>query len=460
MPGCNVTTKKTSKTSSYFVRSRGKKSTSGNGDLLQTWGQVKKRKPRNDEVKKLKSTICTLDEESLGAGSSTCQGVVFGSETCEDLTAQTELHDGAIKMDSMDHGDTTVDAHVLTEQVILRPTINTAAVDGRGDILHNSNGDITNGALTQISQVSQPEEHQEENRQQKRAKSQRKQPPKLSPYFPRPLPLIETSCLPFPSVSAPTFGLIQEQLALSPFRLLIATIFLNRTRGPVAIPVLFKLFDFYPTIEDMAAANHEDIVHIIRGLGFQNQRATKFIALARKWLDSPPERGKRYRKLNYPCKKAGTDIAADEVVPDEDDGERSDRRVAWEIAHLPGIGAYAIDSWRIFCRDRLRYGSESPSASYEPEWKRVFPQDKELRAYVSWKWLSEGWVWNCENGSRTKADSELMKRAERGGVAFEGGDGHLVVLNIRPSSGGSVEERDGCPVLEERSWFVTNYLLI
>ncbi|KAF5017110.1 hypothetical protein F66182_11008, partial [Fusarium sp. NRRL 66182] len=199
--------------------------------------------------------------------------------------------------------------------------------------------------------------------------------------------------------------------------------FLNRTRGPVAIPVLFKLFELYPTIEDMASANHEDIVSIIRGLGFQNQRATKFIALAQKWLESPPGRGKRYRKLNYPLKRDGADVAPDEVVRDEadqgGDGQR-DTRVAWEIAHLPGVVS----------------STAADEVGYEPEWKRVLPQDKELRAYLSWKWLQEGSVWNCENGSRKKADKEMMKRAEKGGVAFDGGDGHLIVMDIQSTSAG------------------------
>ncbi|KAL3704958.1 hypothetical protein TMatcc_008630 [Talaromyces marneffei ATCC 18224] len=460
MPRRNVTTvKRTAKTSSYFVRSRGKNGKSGNGDLSQTWGQVKRRDIKSDE--KNICTISAVDGESpltLDDDEPACRDVVpvlAQTQTCElVLTAMTELQNQTTRSDLENQGDVeiaipTASAHVLTEQLLLQPVDATEIVD-RGDTPTDcdddddvdDDDDITNlekGSLFQLP----PPIKKEQVQKRPRSSSPRKQPPKLSPYFPKPLPLIEASCLPFPPISAPTFGLIQEQLSLSPFRLLIATIFLNRTRGPVAIPVLFKLFDVYPTIEDMASANHEDIVAIIRGLGFQNQRATKFIALARKWLESPPEKGKRYRKLNYPLKRDGADIASDEIVPDEDDhyaGDgQSDKRVAWEIAHLPGVGAYAIDSWRIFCRDHLRYGpspSTTPDDSCcpEPEWKRVLPQDKELRAYLSWKWLQEGWVWNCENGTRQKADAEMTKRAEKGGVAFEGGDGHLVVMNIQPTS--------------------------
>jgi len=30
---------------------------------------------------------------------------------------------------------------------------------------------------------------------------------------------------------------------------------------------------------------------------------------------------------------------------------------------------------------------------FEPEWMRVVPKDKELRAFLRWKWLKEGWNW-------------------------------------------------------------------
>ena len=249
-------------------------------------------------------------------------------------------------------------------------------------------------------------------------KMSRSKIPKISPYFPS--PLIESeSCLPFPPIDAPSFGLIQEQLAHDPFRLLIATIFLNRTRGGVAIPVLFQVFSRYPTVEAMAAAELPELVSMMHSLGFQNQRAKKCISLAQTWLASRPTKGKRYRKLHYPCKLDGRDINQGECIDD------SDLRVAWEIAHLPGVGAYSLDSWRIFCRDELRglardwNGTGAQTSDFIPEWKTVLPHDKELRAYLTWMWLKEGWVWDRETGERTRASEKLMRAARRGGVAHE-----------------------------------------
>lgn len=243
-------------------------------------------------------------------------------------------------------------------------------------------------------------------------------PPKVSPYFPKPL-VDPESCIPFPPIDAPSFGLIQEQLAHDPFRLLIATIFLNRTRGGVALPVLFKIFEQFPTVEAMATADISDLVAMIHCLGFQNQRARKCIRLAQTWLAHQPRKCERYRRLHYPCKSDGRDVRPQECIDDKDP------RVAWEVAHLPGVGAYSLDSWRIFCRDELRglaedwKGSGATTPDFVPEWKSVLPQDKELRAYLTWMWLKEGWVWDRHTGHKTRASEKMMRSARRGGVALE-----------------------------------------
>ncbi len=255
--------------------------------------------------------------------------------------------------------------------------------------------------------------------------------PTRSPYFANKRRPNFLSCLPFPPLSAQKFGLMQERLAYDPFRLLIATIFLNRTRGEQAMPVFFQLMQEYPTVADLAVANVEDVVAIIHKLGFQNQRARKCIEMAKTWLKGTPEKGKRFRKSNYPVKGDGRDILAEETVEDEDS------RIAWEISYLPGLGPYSHDSWRIFCRDELRglsesWNGEGAADNFEPEWKRVLPTDKELRAYLTWMWLKEGWIWNKETGQRTKADEKLLERARGGGIVQEQQENdHLVLTSQR-----------------------------
>ncbi|EOD53174.1 putative methyl- binding domain-containing protein 4 protein [Neofusicoccum parvum UCRNP2] len=85
----------------------------------------------------------------------------------------------------------------------------------------------------------------------------------------------------------------------------------------------------------------------------------------------------------------------DEVMPD------------LEVAHLGGLGPYAYDSWRIFCRDVLLGladdwdGAGATEPDFEPEWTRVHPVDKELSAFVRWMWLKRGWCWDPDTGART-----------------------------------------------------------
>ena len=256
-----------------------------------------------------------------------------------------------------------------------------------------------------------------------------------SPYFPKPPKTKpkareKVSCIPFPPLSSTSFGLVQESLAHDPFRLLIAVIFLNKTRGSVALPVFYELMERYPAPADLAVADLDGVVDIIEHLGLQNQRAMKCINLAKAWLERPPEKGKRFRLLHYPNKDDGKDVKADEVL-DEDD-----KRVAWEIGQLPGVGAYAIDSWRIFCRDELRGlptglpKEISPVAEKEEmqkEWTRVLPSDKELRAYLRWRWLRNGWEWNPVTGDRVKADETAIANAGNGGVICEGEDSGMIL---------------------------------
>jgi len=80
-----------------------------------------------------------------------------------------------------------------------------------------------------------------------------------------------------------------------------------------------------------------------------------------------------------------------------------DPRVGWEVAHLPGVGPYALDSWRIFARDEMRgvvVGVDAGVEGEEAEWRRVVPEDKELRPYLKWRWRCEGWDWDPLTGRK------------------------------------------------------------
>ena len=227
---------------------------------------------------------------------------------------------------------------------------------------------------------------------------------------PRP-PRGTVSCLPIPPLSATHFGLIQEELADDPFRLLIAVTFLIRTAGKAAIPVFRQLMALFPTPEALAAADPAEIIALIHPLGLSAVRCAAIQKYARLWIEKPPSGEVRYGVKNYSRLGDGRHVRVGEEFGPEDrnsangGGGRESRDepvdavadareravgCAWELGHLTQ-GPYALDSWRIFCRDVLlgRSGHWTGSgevAEFQPEWMRVLPRDKELRACLRWMW--------------------------------------------------------------------------
>lgn len=95
-------------------------------------------------------------------------------------------------------------------------------------------------------------------------------------------------------------------------------------------------------------------------------------------------------------------------------------------------GRYAIDSWRIFCRDVLRgeaegWNGEGREEGFQPEWMRVMPRDKELIACLRWMWLKEGFEWDPVTGEREVAGRELMEAAIEGRVMWDGFGGMRIL---------------------------------
>ncbi|TKX22738.1 putative HhH-GPD superfamily base excision DNA repair protein-1 [Elsinoe australis] len=223
-----------------------------------------------------------------------------------------------------------------------------------------------------------------------------------------------TSAVKFPPTTAPRFGLVQENLWEEPFKLLVAVVFLNKTAGRSAMPIYRQLMEKYPTPKLLADADKDELLEMIRTLGLQRQRRDKLIKLARTWISDPPQKGRRHRTLHYPERNDGKGLKPEEVV----ETDNQDCAGALEIGHMPGCGPYANDSWRIFCRDFLRgvangYNGEGAAFGFEPEWKRVLPLDKELRAFLRWMWLKEGYIWDPLTGKKRVADEATLEKAKR-----------------------------------------------
>ncbi|XP_022102507.1 methyl-CpG-binding domain protein 4-like [Acanthaster planci] len=155
---------------------------------------------------------------------------------------------------------------------------------------------------------------------------------KKSPYFGKGA----TKAPPKPSAEKWTppkspFNLVQESLFHDPWKLLVATMFLNRTTGVKAIPVLWKFFESWPNPEVTRKADWKDMVGMLRPLGLHQKRAQMIVRFSEEYLS---------KDWTYPIE-------------------------------LHGIGKYGNDSYRIFCVN---------------EWKQVKPTDHMLNKYHDWLW--------------------------------------------------------------------------
>jgi hypothetical protein len=146
---------------------------------------------------------------------------------------------------------------------------------------------------------------------------------------------------------------------VSQFQLLIICIFLNKTRGERAIPAARRFLLHYPDPDHLARAKFEETIVFFENLGLF-RRAKWVIDLAKGWILQPPKAGVVHRK-----------------------SFKGKVTVESEVAHLKGIGRYASDAWRIFCKDELYRQEGLPVDT--PEWAIIHPEDKELRAYIAWK---------------------------------------------------------------------------
>ncbi len=113
------------------------------------------------------------------------------------------------------------------------------------------------------------------------------------------------------------YSLIQEDLwssaPESEWLILVACVMLNCTSRKQVEKVLPELRRRWPTPEEFVNAPDDDVVVVIRSLGFANRRAVNLQKLTARYL-----------------------------APD------------WEHASdLPGVGPYAAASWEIFCAGAL-----------------------------------------------------------------------------------------------------------
>ncbi|CCA75538.1 hypothetical protein PIIN_09528 [Serendipita indica DSM 11827] len=172
--------------------------------------------------------------------------------------------------------------------------------------------------------------------------------------------------------------IVQSILFHRPEWLLVATILLNVTSGKAAVPVLNEVRTRWPTMEALSQA-HAPELELLTPLGLGRKRTQRLIQFATMWLEDPPDqmslRPSRVQVAKGVAKYPPT-----------------------AVSHLPGMGRYALDSYRIFC-GQLVGGNE---------WKTVTPLDKELRVHMRWRWAVEGFIWDCERGVLGSATEDYL----------------------------------------------------
>lgn len=111
--------------------------------------------------------------------------------------------------------------------------------------------------------------------------------------------------------------MLQELYADDPWRLIVSCILLNQTTRRQVDRVRGILFAMWPSPDRMAQADTEQLATVLHPLGFFNQRADRLKKLSLRWCELQAELGF---------------CDWDEEV----------------LAALPGVGPYALDSYRIF----------------------------------------------------------------------------------------------------------------
>lgn len=122
----------------------------------------------------------------------------------------------------------------------------------------------------------------------------------------------------------------QLELVEQPWRMLLTCSALNLTSWKQVDPVMERFFGRWPTPQEFLGSTHDQVVEILRPLGFYNRRARTWKRLTEAWL-------------------------------------RLDNPTRTEISKLPGVGQYALDSWCIFIERDL---SVEPTDKVLAEWIR------------------------------------------------------------------------------------------
>ncbi|KAL4062328.1 hypothetical protein J3A83DRAFT_4312000 [Scleroderma citrinum] len=171
--------------------------------------------------------------------------------------------------------------------------------------------------------------------------------------------------------------LVQGSIRDDPWKVLLAVRLLNVTTGRAAIPIFWKIMSRWPRPRELVDAPLDELVELLRPLGLYNKRAKWFKEISQRYMDDPP----RYHNS---CPHVPEQATSQRwcTCQSQPRTRTSSSYPHTPISHFPGVGPYALDSFRIFCWS-------TQESTMDEEWKQVMPSDKELIRYMRWKWAYE-----------------------------------------------------------------------
>lgn len=152
------------------------------------------------------------------------------------------------------------------------------------------------------------------------------------------------------SLSSP-LGLLEELFGDDPWRLLLSTIFLNRTQRVQVDVVMHSFLQQWPTAESVASANVDEISTLIAPMGIRNRRARGIVQFSKEYLELLKSKVNQDKTMK-PSKEASFHLSED------------------EIKKFYNCGQYVADAYRIFIQRDWTTNSTDHALEAYVEWKR------------------------------------------------------------------------------------------
>ena len=146
----------------------------------------------------------------------------------------------------------------------------------------------------------------------------------------------------------------QEEYRDDPWKMLMVCFMLNQTSHKQVDQVRFNFFERFPTPKSVLESPEGEIAEMMKPLGFYNRREKSWKKFAKEWI----ELSSRYDRAR--------DIPIDKLID------------------LPGVGRYALDSWKVFQLYQYDTEVDDHVLNWYVEWARE-EVERQLREKSPWK---------------------------------------------------------------------------